>query len=163
MSETRKQQYPFSVEVAMQHFTDEAFMRQKFVALGHEDITVQPAQKDGDTVITTSTRSVPVDVPSFAKKFISPMSKVSEKDVYEPSGDGYEGTWRIELKGAPVVASGTISLKPTADGKGSEHILTVNLEVKVPMVGKKIASSLIGDTLKNVEDDLNYNATHIKG
>ena len=161
MSQSRKVVYPFSVETAMQHFTDAEYLRTKYAALNAEDISLKPVEKKGESVVIANERSVPVEVPSFAKKFISPMSKISQKDTYNPSGDGYEGDWRIEMKGAPVVASGKLRLTPTADGKGCEHEVSADIDVSVPLVGKKIAAALIGDTLDAIEAELAYNKTHI--
>ena len=50
---------------------------------------------------------------------------------------------------------------PSTDGKGCEHEVTVELDVSVPLVGKKISSALIGDTLNAIEADLAYNKAHI--
>ncbi|GAA3967855.1 hypothetical protein GCM10022278_26990 [Allohahella marinimesophila] len=161
MSQSRKAVYPFSVETAMQYFTDADYTRTKYAALGAEDVNLKPVEKSGSTVIVSNERSVPVEVPSFAKKFISPMSKVSQKDTYETSGQGYQGNWRIDMKGAPVVASGKISLMPTADGKGCEHEVSADIDVSVPLVGKKIAAALIGDTLDAIEAELAYNKANI--
>ena len=54
------------------------------------------------------------------------------------STDGsWSGTFDVDVQGAPVHISGTMSLTP--DGGGARHDVELDLGVKIPLIGGKIA------------------------
>jgi len=58
-------------------------------------------------------------------------------DEWHRDGDGWTGTFHVDVAGAPVEMSGTLSLTP--DGDRSRYEVTTTMKVKVPLVGGKIA------------------------
>ena len=85
-----------------------------------------------------SSRVVTVDLPGFAKKALKPTNTIVQTDEWRRDADGsWSGTFTGDVKGSPVNISGTMTLTP--GGTGTEHTVTIDVEVKIPLIGGKIA------------------------
>ena len=133
----------------MRLLTDEKRLGEKFEALGHRGFQVLESRHEGPEIVLRSTREVPADVPSFAKKFLSPMNTVIQVDRWsEPEDDIRRGTWAVEIKGTPIHMHGTTTLEPS--GAGCVQTVQGQIEVKIPFIGGQIARFVAGDTGKNI-------------
>ncbi len=111
---------------------------EKYEELGNREVKVVECRHDGPTLRVTSTRIVDVDLPSFAKRVLKPTNSMTQTDEWHEAADGgWDGTFDVEVKGAPVHISGTARLTPS-DGS-CRHDVTILVTVKVPLVGGKIA------------------------
>ena len=90
-------------------------------------------------MIRTS-RTVDVDVPSFARKVLKPTNTMVQTDTWSGaiSTARGDGDFEIDVKGAPVHVSGQMRIEPTADG-GTRHEVQGKLDVKIPLIGGKVA------------------------
>lgn len=130
--------YGASVDAVVAMLADPAATAAKYESMGHRDIEVlECAEADGTLRIRTK-RVVDVDVPGFAKKVLKPTNTLVQTDVWRAgAGGGWEGTFDVDLHGSPVQMSGTMRLVP---GDGScTHEVTIDVQVKVPIVGGRIA------------------------
>jgi len=121
-------------------FSDPASHVAKFEAMGHHGVEVLEVEHDAGRLHIVITREVDVEgIPGFAKKFIKPRNTVVSTDTWEDNGDGtYGGRFALDTQGAPVQIEGTTHL--AADGpERSTYRVTVDIEVKVPLVGGKLA------------------------
>jgi hypothetical protein len=139
------------VDAAFARHTDEAFLRRKFEALGARDIDVDVA-RDGDRVTLTIDRKVDADVPGFARKVISPANTIHLVEKWRPDGDGYICDWTADSSPAPAKLTGTRTLEPS--GGGTEDATDGKIEVKVPLIGGKLADWLSGEATKQLEAEL---------
>ena len=99
-------------------------------------------------------RVVPLEVPGFAKKVLSPSQTVTQTDHWDaPDEAGVRtGTVQVEAKGAPVKVSGTLRLSP--DGPDAcRNLAEVEIECKVPLVGGRIADFVSKDTRQAVDHE----------
>lgn len=138
--------YPADVERVLAMLADEEFLRQKAESLGHGNFSVlQIGEAAGTTTISTK-RTVPVALPDFARKFLSPTNDTTQTDLWSaPAADGSrDGTWSIAVAGAPVRMSGTVRLAPTADG--CTNTIRGQLKVSVPLVGGRLEKMLVEQT-----------------
>ena len=120
-------------------FHDPASHVAKFEGMGHHGVTVlEQDQTDGELRIVV-TREVDIDgIPGFAKRFVKPRNTVVSTDRWQHRGDGtYGGEFTLDTKGAPIEIRGTTLLTP--DGDSTHYEVTVDIEVKVPLVGGKLA------------------------
>ncbi len=53
------------------------------------------------------------------------------------------GTMSMEIEGAPVSIDGTVTLTP--DGDTTAYAVTIDVDVRVPLVGRKIAEWAMRD------------------
>jgi len=121
-------------------FRDPASHEAKFARMGHRDIEVVDSSGDDERFHLVVRRLVDVDLPGFAKRVLKPTNTVTTTDTWRREPDGsYSGTQEIDTQGAPVRISATTALAPTDDGAGTRYAITVDLDVKVPLIGGKLA------------------------
>ncbi|WP_426574401.1 DUF2505 domain-containing protein [Aquihabitans sp. McL0605] len=113
----------------------------KFTRMGHRDLEVLAEEVGDDALDITIRRQVDIDVPSIASKFISPANTVTSVDHWKRAADGScAGHYEVDIKGAPAQTRGTTRI--VADGDGASYTVVLDVKVKVPMVGDRIAKAL---------------------
>ena len=132
--------------------------REVHTALGHSGITILEHSTSGDTVSVRSRRTVPMAVPGFAERFLSPTNSVEQHDRWDaPAKDGSRtGTWEMDARGVPVSAGGTLRLTP---GKDGATVVEIVGEVKssVPLRGGKLASFVGADVQRTLQAEEAFN------
>jgi hypothetical protein len=107
------------------------------------DVTGSP----GGAVTVTTRRSLPTDqIPAQARSFVGSRLEVRQIEAWEApttDDDARRGTVVVEIAGAPVRLTGTVTLAP--DGSG-ESVLTYDGELKasVPLFGSAIEQAAVG-------------------
>ncbi len=139
--------------------TDPDVLTAKYESLGHRSIKITEHEVDDGAVTVASKRSVPMDVPGFAKRFLSPMNTVEQRDEWEaPEADGSRtGTWKVNAAGVPVGVGGSQTITP-GKKKGTTQVKVVG-EVKssVPLVGGKLASFIGSDVERTIAAEEDFN------
>lgn len=124
----------------------------KFTSMGHRDLEVISQEQTDSSLDLTIRRTVSVEVPSIASKFIKPENTVTSTDHWERAADGScSGHYEVDIKGAPAETKGTTSLK--ADGDGTAYTVKLDVRVKVPMVGDRIAKALKPQLEKQMHEE----------
>jgi hypothetical protein len=139
------------IERVWEMFRDQASHIAKFDSMGHRDIEVLEVDTDEQHAHHVISRTVDVDLPGFAKKVMQPTNTVITTDDWKAQADGsYAGTFVLETKGAPVQSSGTTLLR--AEGADRTfYRITVDVDVKVPIIGGKIANWAKGLVARQLE------------
>lgn len=109
----------------------------RYEGMGHRDVEVQRIDRGDGTLTVVSRRVVDVDLPGFARKVLQPTNTMTQTDAWAQDSDGWTGTFAVEVAGAPVQLSGKMRLVD-ADS-GSDYTVTMTMNVKVPLIGGKIA------------------------
>ncbi len=78
-------------------------------------------------------------------------------EQWRPEGDGYACEWTADSSPAPAKLHGTRTL--TATGGGTEDTTEGNVEVKVPLIGGKLADWLSGEARKQLTEELAWIVT----
>ncbi len=105
--------------------------------------------------------AVDIDLPEIAKKALKPTAVCIQTDRWRALPDGSrEGDIRVETKGQPAEITGRTRLRPGADGT-TEFEVTLELKVKVPIIGGKIANMMRGDAEKLMQDEFDWNDRRI--
>ena len=154
--------YAASVEAVITLFVDPDTVRARYEAAGDRDIEVLECGPDGDGFVIRTSRTVDVDLPGFASRVLKPTNSMVQVDRWGPAGpDGArDGDFAIEVKGAPVKVGGTMRLEPTADGS-CRHTVTGKVDVKVPLVGGKIAGWAEGPSQQRADDEFTFNRSRL--
>jgi uncharacterized protein DUF2505 len=120
--------------------TDEAFLRAKLAARGDTDVRVLECGPGPGGFRIVTRRTVALDVPGFARRFLRPANAVTQTDVWsDPDADGSRtGTWQVEASGVPVTMTGTMTLTGTPRHSVEEIEGAVNCSV--PIVGGRLAA-----------------------
>jgi uncharacterized protein YndB with AHSA1/START domain len=158
--------YAASPEDVFAMMTDPEVLTAKYESLGHHDIQITEHAVDaGGAVTVASRRSVPMDVPGFARKFLNPMNTVEQRDEWDaPAADGSRtGTWHVKAAGVPVDVGGTLHLSPGK--KRRTTVVEVSGEVRssVPIVGGKLAGFVGGDVQRTLGAEEEFNDGHLAG
>ena len=111
---------------------------------------------DGDRLVMKVHRVVDIDLPDIAKKVLKPTAVCIQTDEWWPAGDGHDGTFRVETKGQPVEITGKTKVRP-GEGGTTDFEVSVEVKVKVPVIGGKIAGIMRGDAEKLMEDEFAWN------
>jgi hypothetical protein len=139
---------------------DEGFQEEVCRATGAVGSEVSVDQTGGGATIRTNSELPTDQFPDFLKKFVGDTVHVVRVDTWGPAAaDGArDGTIVVEIKGAPVRLTGTITLRP----EGAETVEDVqgDLKAAVPLVGGKIekvvAPSIQGAVAKEQEVGLRW-------
>jgi len=116
--------------------TEEA-VRARYEGMGHRDVEVQRIHRGHGTLTVVSRRVVDVDLPGFARKVLQPTNTMTQTDAWAEDPDGWTGTVDVDVGGAPVQLSGRMRLVDV--DSGSDYTVTLTMNVKVPLIGGKIA------------------------
>ena len=130
--------YPVPVEAVIAMLHDTSATVDKYEGMGHQDVQVLEFTADADAIRIVSSRVVTVDLPGFAKKALKPTNTIVQTDEWRRTADGsWSGTFSGDVKGSPVNIAGTMTLTSVPDG--AEHQVTIDVHVKIPLIGGKIA------------------------
>ena len=99
--------------------------------------TVEVADTADGGVTITSTRSMPAEVPSYAKSFVGDSLTITEVQTWGPVAE--DGSARADVTvefHAPISYTGTITMSATADGTALRN--EGQFKASVPFVGGKV-------------------------
>lgn len=166
MAFTGDQTYDAPIDTVFALFLDPNVVTARYEAAGDRDLQILECGPDGssardETVIRTQ-RTVDVDLPGFASKVLKPTNTMVQVDRWsERDLDGArDGDFDIEVKGAPVKVHGTMRIEPTADG-GTRHIVEGKIEVKVPLIGGKIAGWAEGPSQQRLDAEYDFHRARL--
>jgi carbon monoxide dehydrogenase subunit G len=161
MSFSGSEHYEAGVETVFAFLSNPDAIKARFEAAGDADVEIVRCEADGDAFVIEVTRVVTVDLPSFAKRVLKPKNAMRQIDRWDPpAADGSrQGTYTIDVSGAPLKTSGTHDLHQ--DDTGTKHQVTGEIEVKVPIVGKKIGGFASGTAEERLKTDFAYNKARL--
>lgn len=156
--------YDAGIDAVMAFFVDADAVRARYEAAGDRDIEVLDCGPDGDGFVIRTSRVVDVDLPGFAKKVLKPTNTMVQVDTWgAANGDGSrDGTFAVEVKGAPVKVQGTMRVEPAGEGR-THHRIEGKVEVKVPLIGGKVAGWAEGPSRERAEAEVAFNGTRLGG
>jgi Protein of unknown function (DUF2505) len=155
--------YDHPVDAVFGVLTDFAAVKAKYEAIGQHDVELVRRDEADDGAVTLVTqRVVPLDVPGFAKKVLSPSQTVVQTDSWDaPDASGARsGTFTAESKGTPAEVSGRLRLSP--DGPGAcRNVSDIQIEVKVPLIGGRIADFVSKDARRAADHEETWIRQHL--
>ena len=150
MKMTMTHDFDHPIDEVWAMFSDAAAHVAKFEAMGHRDLEVIEEESSDDGLRMVIKRVTDLDVPSIAKKVLPSSPTVTTDDVWKDHGDGtYGGHFAVQMDGVPQRTKGTTSL--TANDDGTTHYeVEIDVSVKVPLIGDKIAKASKGELEKQL-------------
>lgn len=118
--------------------TDPAFQDRKLGQTGALSWQVEVRPEAGGAVLT-STRALPTDqVPDAFRSLIGSQISIAQTETWGPAAPNGDrtGTLLIEVAGAPIKMTATLSL--SASGSGTVELVDGELKARVPLVGGRI-------------------------
>lgn len=157
------QTYEAPVEVVIALFVDSDVVRARYEAAGDREIEILECGPHGDGFVIRTSRTVDVDLPAFARKVLKPTNTLVQVDRWGAAdADGArDGDFAIEVKGAPVKIGGTMRVAPAASG--CRHTVQGKVEVKVPLIGGKLAGWAEGPSQQRLGDEYEFHRSQLGG
>lgn len=153
MRVTREHTFEHPVEQCWEMFRNPDSHVAKFVAMGHRDLRVLRSEQTDDRLVVVIERTVDVDVPGFARKVMKPSNTLRTIDEWRDRGDGtYGGRFDLESRGVPIEIGGTTLLEPAGEGR-TRYEISVDLTVRVPLIGARIAQFARGTIEAQLDEE----------
>jgi hypothetical protein len=143
--------------------TDFDCVSEKYEALGHGDVELIARDEHSDGALTLVTRRVvPLELPGFAKRVLSPRQSVTQTDEWSAADEKgvRTGTFEVSVMGTPVQVRGTMRLAPSGK-KRCNSATNVTVGCRVPLIGGKIAGLVAGDTKRAVDHEQAWISSHL--
>ncbi|HXY45904.1 MAG TPA: DUF2505 domain-containing protein [Acidimicrobiales bacterium] len=150
--------YEAPIEAVLAMFRDPAATIAKYESMDHRDVKVLECKETRGVLRICSTRVVDVDLPGFAKRVLRPTNTMRQTDEWRKGADGsWEGTFDVDVQGAPIHIFGTMSLRPEGRHRCT-HEVDLRMDVKVPIIGGRIADwAGKNDVRRNLEGEFAFN------
>lgn len=131
--------------------SDPAYQKEKNEKTGGSDVEADRTDLDNGGVQIVVSRTLPAEVPSFAKKLVGETIETVQTDTWDPANDDGSRTGRteIEFKGSPMSVKG--DYKIANDGDGSKMTMNFEAKASVPLIGGKIEKVVVEQTNRSVE------------
>jgi hypothetical protein len=154
--------YPVPVDVVIAMLQEKSATVDKYESMGHREVEILEFAGDDHALRIVSSRVVDVELPGFAKRALRPTNTMIQTDEWRRhDDDAWSGTFDVEVKGSPVHISGTMELVP--DGEGTRHDVALDFQVKIPIVGGKIADWLgKNDVQRTLDAEYAFNDAHLR-
>ena len=140
---THTHDYDVPPATLLQTLTDEKYLlarHDRFGGVGTPDVAA-----DGDDVVVTTVRQLPMDkIPSAAKGLVGD-GKVTQVDTWSHTADAdgsLGGSWKADMGTAPADIGGEYRIESLDDG--CRYSCSVNVKVKIPFIGGKIEEQVRG-------------------
>jgi Protein of unknown function (DUF2505) len=133
--------YDASPDEVFTMLCDQAFREKVCRGIGSVRYEVS-ITRDGDTAQIRNDRVMKADLPDVAKKVVGDtIEMVQTEDWGERQSDGSRtARFRVEIPGKPGSITGSVSLSPS--GSGSREVVTGQVKVSIPFVGKKLETEV---------------------
>jgi hypothetical protein len=140
--------------------TDQDYVEEVATATGGHDVSVTITPNDDGGATVVSARSLPANLPSYAKAFVGETLDLTETRVYGPAAaDGSrDGTFAVDFGSTPIAITGTLRLQPEGDLSGLA--IEIDIAASVPFVGGKVESVASGWIEKFVAKEEKVAATY---
>jgi len=135
---TAEQHFATDPVTAFTMLCDPAYITRKLTESGGHDLVVESDPTPEGGAELRLCRTMPAQVPSYAKSLIGDTITADEHHSWGPAqADGSRaGTFTASFPGAPVAVAGTMRLQPDDDGTG--YLVQGSVKASVPLVGGKI-------------------------
>ena len=134
---------------------DETFRSESCESQGALDHEV--AVDGGDVTVL---RTMPAELPDFIKKLTGDTVKVKQTEKWSDPGDGTRvADVKVSVIGQPAEMLGKAVLRSTGDG--TEFIVTGDVKVSIPFIGKKIEPEIAKAIVKSLTEEVELGLTRL--
>lgn len=163
MQFTATHTYKHPVGEVFAALTDFETVAAKYEALGQTNVRLVRRDEDDDGAVTIVTRRVvPLELPGFARRVLSPKQDVTQTDTWSAADakGRRTGTFTVAAKGTPVQVHGTLLLAPKG-AKSCTNTTNVTVECGVPFIGGKIADFVGKNARRAVDHEQSWTSEHL--
>ena len=154
MTFNEQNQYPFPADTVIQVFADKDYFLEKYRLSGAGNIQLLEDTNDGEhsRIVTQRDVDIDINVPAFARKFVPEVVTLIQTDAWHRTRK--TGQLDIRFKGVPAEVHCDMTL--TDHGDHAILDLRFSVQVRVPMVGDKLAGLLARDLKTKFQRDARH-------
>lgn len=146
-------EFEHDVQTVYETLTEPQFLVDRCLALGELSAECEVEEDEQSTVVKL-VREVSRDLPRVLAKLFDAVQVTDMTEEWQPDGDGWRGTWQLEVRGQPVTVAASFQLEPTATG--CRYTVSHSARAKIPLVGKQVEKYILGQTASGASDELAY-------
>ncbi len=153
--------YEAPIEAVLEVLRDPDATVAKYESMANRDVEILECTSRAGSLRIVSKRVVDVDLPGFAKRVLRPTNVMTQTDEWKRRRDGsWAGTFDVQVQGAPLHVFGTMRL--TGAGATARHDVELHVEVKVPLIGGRIAEwAAKGDVRRSLDGEFAFNSSRL--
>lgn len=142
--------YDQPVDAVFTKLGDKASVERKYKDLGARNVKVEKCKLTKTSLEIVMSREVPANVPPLLKKFIAQWNVAHQEERWTGvAGKGYQGHFKISVKGVPVTIAGKMAL--ASKDKGCVNDVTMTIESGIPLIGKKLAEFVAQNSVTELQ------------
>lgn len=138
---TIKYQFSANAEKTFSMLTSEEFLRKRCEIQGEIKVDCKISEKKGITTVVLD-RTIRRDLPSILAKMFNPENRTIMTESWKSKGEGFDGSYEIEVKGQPVTLFAKFKLENNK--KGSLFTIDHSCKARIPLVGKHVEKFVVG-------------------
>ncbi|WP_170169797.1 DUF2505 domain-containing protein [Nocardioides aurantiacus] len=153
--------YRASPDEVFAMLADEAFRRRSAVAQGvlTADVSIVRGGRSEEGISVRIDQLQPTrGVPDVARRFVSETVRLVQLEEWS---DAAGGTVVVELPGLPVTVTGKVGLE--ADGELTRQHVEADVEVRVPLVGARLAGFIGGLVAAGMDTEQQVGEAWLRG
>lgn len=153
--------YDAPIDAVLAILSDPAATVAKYESMANRDVEILECSPRPGSLRVVSKRVVDVDLPGFAKRVLRPSNTMTQTDEWKRRRDGsWAGTFDVQVQGTPLHVFGTMQLNPR--GSTTVHDVQLHVEVKVPIIGGRIAEwAAKGDVRRSLDGEFAFNSSRL--
>ena len=147
-------------ERVAQLLTDPASMTQLFQAAGFTDVAVA-AHATGDLLVVETDQHMTGPLPGPLAKITGGSVHLTETHAWHAAADdgSRSADWKVEFHRVPGAIDGTIEVLPR--DAGSVVVYDGTVTARIPLIGGKIESLTVDQTISKIEAEGRWLAEHV--
>ena len=136
-------------------FCDPEFYQAKFEGIGHREVEVVSAEREGDEFSIETSREVPVEVPKVLRGMLGEWNTLLQTERWAPAGKNtYANELQMEVRGVPAAMHGRMKL--SAQGTGCVNEVEITIRASVPLIGGKLEQFAARDAEANLAAEYEF-------
>jgi hypothetical protein len=153
-------EFDHDVQTVYETLTEPQFLVDRCLALGELSAECEVEEDEHSTVVKL-VREVSRDLPRVLAKLFDAVQVTDMVETWQPDGEGWRGTWELDVRGQPVTVAASFQLEPTSTG--SRYTVSHSARAKIPLVGKQVEKYILGQTASGATDELVYLRDYLGG
>lgn len=156
-----QQHYNTSVEALIESFFDASYIKQKFSALGNDNVEVGFCDRGPSKgKISFSYSAQPSgNIPPALKSFAGGATPLTQTELWKNQDGCWQCEYTVVLDGVPVELSGSMNV--TATDKGCVNKISLNIACGIPILGKMIEEFIVQDSKDQMEAEYQHIKAHL--
>lgn len=154
-------QYFLDPKTLLKAFSDRDYHLEKYKFTGASNVEVLECLQDGEAFRIKTRRTEKINVPKLASGILSETIVIVQTDEWTPKGNNeIAGNYQLAIEGTPMATQGNMIIRPHASG--SELEVSIVAIVKIPLIGKTLATFLVSDIKKSLAREYEFEMEYLK-